>query len=117
MAYGSAIRQGLRIAGRIDRKYNINKIFVEKYVPPGYRQTVRRIFDITGTLGGGYGLYNAYQSLIAPDTPGNRAFPPFQPQTKTGTPYQTRGRQSRRYNTRCSPRQKSRFYGRRSRSY
>ncbi len=97
VAIGTAIRTGLRLAGRIDKKYNINKIFVEKYVPPGYRKTVNRIFDVAGTLGGGLGIYNTIQSLYAPDTPGNDAIP--QIQRKRFTPsksYKTRYRQTKR---------------------
>ena len=71
MVSSTAIRQGLRIVGKIDRKYNINKIFVSKYVPPGYRKTANTLIDLAGTVGGGYGLYNFAQTLLAPDTPGN----------------------------------------------
>ncbi len=67
---GQAIRQGLRIAGRIDRKYNLNKLFVEKYVPPGYRKTVNRITDLALTASGGYSLYNIWDDLT------NNAVPP-----------------------------------------
>ncbi len=116
MAYGQIIRQGLRLAGKVDRKYNINKIFVQKYVPPGYRNRVNKIFDIVGALGGGYGLYNAYQSLNAPDTPGNSAQIPFKKQQfKASKSYQTR----RRYTTRTCPRYpiESKPYQKRRRSY
>ncbi len=95
MAYGTAIRQGLRIAARIDQKYNINKIFVQKYVPPGYRNVVNKIFDIVGTAGGGYGLYSGIQSLIAPDSPGNQIAIPqkkLRISYKTRTSYKTRRR-------------------------
>ncbi len=102
---GQAIRQGLRIAGKIDRKYNINKIFIDKYVPPGYRKTTRQIVDIAGIIGGGYGIYNA---LIAPDSPGNDAIP-FQrnerSKSKTYKSYKTRFRQS----VRCRPERKRRY--------
>ncbi len=54
----TAIRTGLQIAQRLDRKYNFNKLFVDRYVPPGYKETVNRIFDVTTALGGGYGIYN-----------------------------------------------------------
>ncbi len=93
MAYGTAIRQGLRLAGKIDSKYNINKIFVQKYVPPGYRKRVSQVFDVAGTLGGGYGIYNLIQSLYAPDTPGNDAQIPFQgPRITSRKSYKTRNR-------------------------
>ncbi len=93
----SAVRTGFRIAGKIDKKYNINKLFVDKYVPPGYRKNVNRIFDAVGTLGGGYGIYNAIQSLYAPDSPGNGASIPFKKLSKTGKSYKTRFRQTRCY--------------------
>ncbi len=95
MAYGQAIRQGLRIAGRIDRKYNINKIFIDKYFPPGYRATARKIVDIAGVFGGGYGIYNFIQSLNAPASPGNPDAVPFQKQRPKFTSrksYKTRNR-------------------------
>ncbi len=104
MAYGTAIRRGFTIAGKIDKKYNLNKIFINKYVPPGYRKTANKIVDITGALGGGYGLYRFAQSLLAPDTPGNSAPIPFQKQkyAETSKSYKTRGRQARRYCRRYS---------------
>ncbi len=45
---GQAIRGGLRFARKVDEKYNINKIFVEKYVPPGYRKYAKTAIDIAG---------------------------------------------------------------------
>ncbi len=97
MAYGSAIRQGLRIAGKIDRKYNLNKIFIQKYVPPGYRTRANKLVDIAGTLGGGYGIYNFINSLIAEDSPGNSAQIPFKKSKFTSRKsYKTRGRFTRR---------------------
>ncbi len=110
----TGIRTGLRLASRIDRKYNLNKIFVEKYVPPGYRKLVNRFFDIGLTLSGGYGIYNA---LIAPDTPGNSA-PIFQ-QKKQFTPrkpYQTRVRRTGSNRIRC-PEQYKPDYNKRRSSY
>ncbi len=98
MAYGSAIRQGLRIAGKIDKKYNLNKIFIDKYFPPGYRKTAKKIVDYAGAAGGGYGIYNFIQSLNAPDSPGMSAQIPFQRyEPKTRKSYKTRGRQARCY--------------------
>ncbi len=63
MAYGTAIRRGLYIAGKIDKKYNLNKIFIDKYFPPGYRKTAKQLVDIAGVFGGGYGLYNIYNEI------------------------------------------------------
>ncbi len=105
MAYISAIRKGFQIAGRIDKKYNLNKIFIDKYFPPGYRKTAHKLVDIAGAFGGGYGIYNAIQSLYAPDSPGNdNAFQKtVQQQLKTNKPYQTRSGYSRRFSTKCRP--------------
>ncbi len=72
------VKRGLYLAGRIDKKYNINKIFIQKYVPPGYRSTANKIVDIAGALSGGYGIYGFINSLIAPDSPGNSGFPEIQ---------------------------------------
>ncbi len=105
MSVVRGIRTGLKIAGRIDQKYNINKIFVNKYVPPGYRKLTNRIFDIAGTAAGGYGLYGAIQSLIADDSPGNPIGIPqtkFRKQFTSRKPYQTRGRRPRCYSRRRS---------------
>ncbi len=113
MAYGTAIRKGLSIAGRIDKKYNINKIFIQKYAPPHYRARLNKIVDIAGAAGGGYGLYGFAQSLIAPDTPGNdNAVPQQRYGPKAYTPYKTRGgptvrnrgRYSSKYSTRTNKR-------------
>ncbi len=96
--YGAA-KAAVKLAGRLDKKYNINKIFVEKYVPPGYRKITSRLFDIAGTAGGAYGIYKA---LIAEDTPGNSA-PVFQKkQPQYNKTYKTRRRLSTR-NRRCYP--------------
>ncbi len=99
IAIGRAIRTGIYIAGKVDRKYNINKIFVEKYVPPGYRNIVNKIFDIGLT---GSGIYGLYKALSAEDSPGNSGQIPFQkqPQTTTSKSYKTRRRQTSRYGTR-----------------
>ncbi len=102
MTITAGIRQGLKLAGKIDRKYNLNKIFIQKYVPPGYRKTANKIVDIAGIIGGGYGIYNA---LIAPDSPGNSAQIPFQKQPQTYKPYQTRGGYTTRSNYRKSTKQ------------
>ncbi len=116
LAYGQIIRQGLRIAGRIDRKYNINKIFVQKYVPPGYRKSVNKVFDVVGALGGGYGLYKTIQSLSAPDTPGNDAIQTIlRKRNQTRTPYKTRIRQTGRYRTCRCKQYKSNYRQRRTR--
>ena len=100
MAYGTIIRQGLRLAGKIDRKYNLNKIFIDKYFPPGYRQTAKKYVDIAGALGGGYGIVRFVESLYAPDTPGNdNAFQKIQQrkQFTSRKSYKTRRRPSTRY--------------------
>ncbi len=99
MGIVAGLRTGIRLAGKIDRKYNLNKIFIQKYVPPGYRKTANKLVDIAGIVGGGYGIYNA---LIAPDTPGNSATIPFQKQPKTYKPYQTRGRLTTGYRSKYS---------------
>ncbi len=93
MALSSTIKKAIGIAGRIDQKYNVNKIFVNKYVPPGYRKYINKIFDIAGTVSGGYGLYSFIESLYAPDTPGNGGTIPFKKtKFKTGKSYQARRR-------------------------
>ncbi len=95
-------KEALKIAGRIDNKYNINKIFVEKYVPPGYKKLTKQIFDVAGTIGGGYGIVRFIESLYADDSPGSSAPIPFEKQkfTKTDKSYKTRSRYPKRYN-RC----------------
>ncbi len=109
MTITSGIRAGLRIAGRIDQKYNVNKIFVNKYVPPGYRKLTNRAFDIAGTLAGGYGLYQALQSLIADDSPGNPIGIPqqtkFRKRFTSRTSYKTRSRR-----TVCYPARRGKRY-------
>ncbi len=106
VAIGAGIRTGFKVLQKIDRKYNINKIFVEKYVPPGYRKTVNRIFDYGLTTAGAISLWE-YLNNDQTFQPGNNA--PIQPRNgfKTGTPYKTRYRQSTRYGsrnpTRCYP--------------
>ncbi len=57
----------MRLTGKIDRKYNINKIFIDKYFPPGYRKTAHKIVDVTGALAGGYGIYGLASSLLDDD--------------------------------------------------
>ncbi len=109
----TAITQGLRIAGRIDRKYNINKIFVEKYVPPGYRRYVRAAFDITGSIPIIIGISNYIQSLNAPDSPGrdNDSFPQIQPRKlpQTYKSNKTRRRPAVCYPTKRGTRPYNRF--------
>lgn len=94
------LKQVVRIVGRIDRKYNINKIFIDKHVPPHLRGPARKLVDIAGTLGGGYGLVKFVESLYASDSPGNGASVPYKKFTPARKPYKTRGGFSRRYGTR-----------------
>ncbi len=101
MALIPAVKQALKIVGRIDNKYNLNKIFIQKYVPPGYRKRANKIVEVAGALGGGYGIVRFIETLYAPETPGNGASVPFQKQPTSRKPYQTRRRQSTRYNPRC----------------
>ncbi len=103
MTVTKGIRTAITIAGKLDRKYNINKIFVDKYVPPGYRKITRQVFDVAGALGGGLGIYNYIQGLYAPDTPGNDATIPFRKLPPTSKSYQARGRSTIRYRSKCSP--------------
>ncbi len=103
MVSGTAIRQGLRLAGKIDKKYNLNKIFIDKYAPPGYRKTLHKIVDVAGALGGGYGIYRFGQSLLESETPGMGGQIPFKRVRFTSRKsYQTRSRPTeracRRYN-------------------
>ncbi len=112
MVYITAIKRGLRIAGRIDQKYNVNKIFVNKYVPPGYRKYVNKIFDIAGLFSGGYGIYSAINSFIAPETPGNGAQIPFKNVVKTYKQNKTRFRSTVCYGPRYT-RKKSTYRRRR----
>ncbi len=110
MAYGTAIRQGFRILGKIDKKYNLNKIFIDKYAPPGYRKGLYKVVDIAGALGGGYGIYNFITSLYAPESPGMSAPVPFQKQLpKTYKQNKTRGRRTVYNRSRCPPRPYNRF--------
>ncbi len=98
------LKQAVKIAGKIDRKYNLNKIFIQKYVPPGYRTRANKIVDIAGSLGGGYGIVRFVESLYAIDSPGNSA--PIQQQRKqrfkTSKSYKTRRRRSIRCPTRST---------------
>ncbi len=110
------LKQALKIAGRIDRKYNINKIFIDKHVPPHLRSPARKLVDIAGTLGGGYGIVRFVESLYAADTPGNGATIPFK-RTKQYTSrksYQTRSGRTRRRGFGCPKPTKSDYYSRRS---
>ncbi len=109
MVYISAIKRGLALAGRIDQKYNINKIFIQKYVPPGSRKTVNKIVDIAGALSGGYGLYSFINSLIAPDPPGNSGFPEIQQRQRftSRKSYKTRYRSAV-----CRPNRRSKYRNR-----
>ncbi len=70
MAIGAALRTGIRIASKIDKKYNLNKIFIDKYVPPGHRQLARRAFDIAG-IGGMVisGISYYYDNAFSPQKP------------------------------------------------
>ncbi len=107
----TAVKRALTLAGRIDQKYNINKIFIQKYAPPHYRKTLNKIVDIAGTLAGGYGLYNAINALIAEDSPGIGAQIPFRKkQFTTGKSYKTRSGYTRRRSQRYCIRPKSRYY-------
>ncbi len=109
MPYGTAIKRGFQIAGRIDKKYNLNKIFIDKYAPPGWKPGLRKIVDIAGTLGGGYGIYQFIQSLNAPDSPGNGGFPEIQQRQRftTRKSYKTRYRP-----TVCRPYSRSKYRNR-----
>ncbi len=106
------LKQAVRIAGRIDRKYNLNKIFIQKYVPPGYRKSANKLVDIAGLLGGGLGIVRFIESLYAADTPGNGATIPFKKrqQFTTRKSYQTRRRYSRRNPSRCPSPRKPDYY-------
>ncbi len=107
MALLPALKRGLQIAGRIDQKYNINKIFIQKYVPPGYRKTANKLVDITGTIGGGYGIVRFIESLYAPDTPGMSGQIPFKPKASTYQQDKARlrrtGRSGSRKRRKCIP--------------
>ncbi len=121
MALLPAVKQALKIVGKIDNKYNLNKIFIQKYVPPGYRSRANKIVEIAGALGGGYRIVRFVESLYAPDTPGNGAsnFPQKQPRFTSRKPYQTRSGQARRtssrYRYKCSPSRYNRYSNSRSR--
>ncbi len=104
MAYGTAIKRGLQIAGKIDKKYNLNKIFIDKYLPPGYRKTAYKIVDITGALGGGYGIYQFVNSLIQGDNNLNDGIPQtYNGQQKTYPKNKTRYRSTARTHFKCPP--------------
>ncbi len=101
MALIPALKRGLYLAGRIDKKYNLNKIFIDKYAPPGYRKGLYKLVDIAGTLGGGYGIVRFIESLYAADSPGNGGQIPFKKkQFETNQSYKTRRRPTKQYN-RC----------------
>ncbi len=106
----TAIKTGFRIAGRIDKKYNLNKIFVDKYVPPGYRKTANRLIDIAGAVGGGYGIYR----YITDDTLVNGGFSKIQPRNgyAPSKPYKTRSGPAKRYSSRYSSKFPSNRYRR-----
>ncbi len=92
------ISTAIRILGRIDKKYNVNKIFIEKYVPPGYRKIVGQIYDVglTGAL-----IYNVIDQLT-----GNNAVPSQinVPKTdKFSKTYSRNQQYNRRYNKYCPP--------------
>ncbi len=116
MAAIAAIKRGIYLAGRIDKKYNINKIFIDKYVPPGYRKSLYKIVDIAGTLGGEYGIVRFIESLYAPDSPGNDIGIPTQRNGfKASSQSKARSRQTSRYSRWCKPRYQSRYKSGRSR--
>ncbi len=99
VAYGAAIRTGLRIAGRIDKKYNINKIFIEKHVPPQWRRPAGLAFDVAGLVGTGIAIYsylteNSNNGILAP-----QVYEPY----ATYKQYKTRHRPTRRYRKQCYP--------------
>ncbi len=108
MTLVAGIKQAVRLAGRIDQKYNLNKIFIQKYVPPGYRKQANKIVDIAGTLGGGYGIVRFIESFYAPDSPGNQSAPlpeKFRARYATRSQNKTRSRR-----TRCYPVKRTRRY-------
>ncbi len=102
MAAFTAFKRGLQIAGRIDQKYNINKIFIQKYFPPGYRKTANKIVDIAGSLGGGYGIVRFVESLYAKPPSLSNGFQKTDVYAPSKS-YKTRSRQSVRNRDRfCS---------------
>ncbi len=114
IAVGTTIRNIVRIAGKIDKKYNLNKIFVEKYVPPGYRKNVNKLIDVALTGSGTYGLYKAF---IDDDGAGNPVGIPQRQRPTTYKQYKTRSRylrskfqykQQQRHRCRC-PKSRPRY--------
>ncbi len=105
---GQAIRQGFRLAGKIDKKYNLNKIFVDKYVPPGYRKTAYRLIDIAGI--GGMVISSAFYLLDEP----NAKIRPQKLQQETYSQYQKDSRFSRGSGSRYSKANYSRKQSRQS---
>ncbi len=103
MAYGTTIKRGFTLAGKIDKKYNLNKIFIDKYFPPGYRKPAHKIVDIAGALGGGYGLYAFAKGIYDDMTfqPGNNA--PFSQQNDGYASY-SKNKTRYRQTSRCYPR-------------
>ncbi len=102
VAAGQAVKIGLRFVQKVDKKYNLNKIFVDKYVPPGYRKIVNAIYDVAITGGGLYALYEGLTSGTTPDIEDGFQTP-VKYVSKTSPTYKTRYRQSRRYSGRCKP--------------
>ncbi len=122
MAYGAALKRGFQIAGRIDKKYNINKIFIDKYAPPHWKPGLRRVIDIAGTLSGGYGIYgliSQYMDDEIEDGTFQQTSTYKQPETYRGRPGRSRSkRQSQqRFDKSCRlagfskrKRSRNRFY-------
>ncbi len=118
VAVGRGIRTAIQIAGKIDKKYNINKIFIEKYVPPGYRRYARAAFDIAGTAGLVVsGLSYISDRPISDDGGGtdeDGSFSKQTPPSKYNKTYRGRSRRTyNRYNNKYCPRprrRQSRYY-------
>ncbi len=109
--FGRAIRPLIRYGlKRIDYVNPANKL-VSKYAPPGWRNTLFKAVKLSEAAIGGKTAYDIYQ-MMAPDTPGNAIQKPIQKFVKTGKPYQTRGRYTKRPYCRNRPYRSNSRYSR-----
>ncbi len=87
----SVLKTGYELA-KATGAFASGRDFIQRNVPPGYRDPALRVFKAFEQAAGGAGLYTIYQSLIADDSPGNYAVPPFQ-----RTRYETSASNKARY--------------------
>ncbi len=106
---GIAFRQLVKL-GQSTGAFISGRDFIQRNVPPRYRDTTLKVFKSFEQAATGAGLYKVYETLIAEDSPGNPSavFQKKQYVNKTRKPYQTRLRRAGRYSrSRCPP---NRYY-------